>query len=109
MANALVSGDSNHAADLMALLLLALEQSSLDGGKWEVAYALTLMDDAPGPVQGFCPSLPSDSRRAKVNASSSSSQRPKSGEDSAKGPAPQGSARTRRHPDNTSQDLPALP
>ncbi|CAE7042221.1 unnamed protein product [Symbiodinium sp. CCMP2592] len=46
----LMAGHTEGALDHLALLLVALEQASQDGGKWEIAYALSLYPDPPSTV-----------------------------------------------------------
>ena len=47
IADAMVSGDDKGAQELLALAMVAVEQSAQDGGKWEVAWILSLQEDPP--------------------------------------------------------------
>ena len=50
IADAMVSGDDKGAQELLALAMVAVEQSAQDGGKWEVAWILSLQEDPPTGV-----------------------------------------------------------
>ena len=43
----MIAGDSVGAQEMLALALVAIEQSAMDGGKWEVARILSLQEDPP--------------------------------------------------------------
>ncbi|CAE6915907.1 unnamed protein product [Symbiodinium sp. CCMP2592] len=51
IADCLISGDVAGAEELTALSLIATEQSAQDGGSWEVAYLLSLLENPPHPAQ----------------------------------------------------------
>lgn len=47
VADAMVMQDQKGAQELLALTMVTLEQVAQDGGKWEVAYVLSLQQDPP--------------------------------------------------------------
>ena len=47
VADQMLQGDHYGAMELMALSMTAVEQAAQDGGKWEVAWLLTLQEDPP--------------------------------------------------------------
>ncbi|OLP96890.1 hypothetical protein AK812_SmicGene20848 [Symbiodinium microadriaticum] len=50
VADTLISGSREGALDLLSLLMVCLEQASLDNGKFEVAYTLSLFAEPPNQV-----------------------------------------------------------
>ena len=44
----MIIGDHKGAAELLALAMVGLEQCAQDGGRWELAWILTLQEDPPG-------------------------------------------------------------
>ena len=46
----MVAGDQVGAQELLALMLVAVEQTAQDGGKWEVGWLLSLQEDPPAGV-----------------------------------------------------------
>ena len=47
VADCLTDGDVAGAREHLGLLMVAMEQSSLDEGRWELAWLLTLLEDPP--------------------------------------------------------------
>lgn len=45
--DAMVAKDHGGAQELLALTLVSLEQASLDGGKWDLAFLLSLQEEPP--------------------------------------------------------------
>lgn len=50
VADQMIQGDSHGAMEMMALVLASVEQAAQDGGKWEVAWLLSLQEDPPPEV-----------------------------------------------------------
>eukprot|EP00435_Cladocopium_sp_Y103_P034629 s2642_g9.t1 len=46
----MVAGDNVGAQEMLALTLVAVEQTAQDGGKWEVGWLLSLQEDPPSGV-----------------------------------------------------------
>ena len=40
-------GDVKGAQEMLALAMVAIEQSAMDNGKWEIAWVLALQEDPP--------------------------------------------------------------
>ena len=48
--DAMVAQDHKGAQELLAVTLVAVEQASMDGGKWDLAYLLSLQQDSPQSI-----------------------------------------------------------
>ncbi len=48
--DAMVAQDSKGAQELLALTLVAVDQAAQDGGKWDLAYLLSLQEDPPQSI-----------------------------------------------------------
>ena len=48
--DAMVAQDHKGAQELLAVTLVAVEQASMDGGKWDLAYLLSLQQDPPQSI-----------------------------------------------------------
>ena len=64
LSNALLAEDVKAASDIAALAMVALEQSVMDGGRWDVAYLLSLMEDPPAAIFAHRP--PSQNPRLRA-------------------------------------------
>ena len=72
VADQMIAGDQVGAQEMLALAMVAIEQSAMDGGKWEVAWILSLQEDPPSQIfshrpqhtnprlRAFCPLCPAD-------------------------------------------------
>ena len=50
IADTMIQGDQQGAQELLALTMVTIEQTALDGGKWEVGWMLSLQEDPPPGV-----------------------------------------------------------
>lgn len=50
VADQMLAGDQAGAQEMLALAMVAIEQSAMDGGKWEVAWILSLQEDPPTQI-----------------------------------------------------------
>lgn len=50
IADQMLSGDVAGARELLALSMVAVEQSAQDGGKWDLAWVLSLQEDPPAAM-----------------------------------------------------------
>ena len=64
LSNALLAEDVLAAGDLAALAMVALEQSVIDNGRWDVAYLLSLLEDPPSAIFAHRP--PSQNPRLRA-------------------------------------------
>ena len=64
IADLMVAGDQLGAQEMLALTLVALEQAAQDGGKWEVAWLLSLQEDPPAGVFAHKPQTTNPRLRA---------------------------------------------
>ena len=47
VADQMLLGDVKGAQEMLALAMVAIEQSAMDNGKWEIAWVLALQEDPP--------------------------------------------------------------
>lgn len=64
MADQMVQGDPIGAMEMLALTMTSIEQAAQDGGKWEVAWLLSLQEDPPAGVFGTRPASSNPRLRA---------------------------------------------
>lgn len=64
VADQMLQQDHQGAMELMALVLVTLEQAAMDGNKWEVAWLLSLQEDPPPGL--FSPRPPSSNPRLRA-------------------------------------------
>ena len=50
VADQMLAGDQVGAQEMLALAMVSIEQSAMDGGKWEVAWILSLQEDPPSQI-----------------------------------------------------------
>ena len=66
IADQMVCGDVKGAQEMMALTLVALEQCAQDGGRWDLAWVLSLQEDPPPSI--FAARPPQTNPRLKAFA-----------------------------------------
>ena len=64
VADQMLQQDHQGSMELMALVLVTLEQAAMDGNKWEVAWLLSLQEDPPPGL--FSPRPPSSNLRLRA-------------------------------------------
>jgi len=74
--DAMVAQDHKGAQELLAVTLVAVEQASMDGGKWDLAYLLSLQQDPPQSIYTSRTSSTNDSDRLRRYAHSRGPPRP---------------------------------